>query len=77
MTIDYCTGKLREFLVIFIKQEWLLANFVKGVENRLQSEQYKFGGDCTFHRFLEHPNGISLSTMTIFHAHPRRDKGSN
>ena len=60
-----------EFLVIFIKQEWLLANFVKGVENWLQSDQYKFGADCTFHGFLEHPNDISLSTMTIFHEHPR------
>ena len=59
-----------EFLVIFIKQEWLLANFVKGVENWLQSDQYKFGADCTFHGFLEHPNDISLSTMTIFLEHP-------
>ena len=61
MTIDYCPG-IYQFLVIFIKQEWFLANFVEGVENRLQSEQYKFGADCTFHRFLEYPNNICLST---------------
>ena len=61
MTIDYCPGKL-PISGNFQKKEWLLANFVKGVENRLQSEQYKFGADCTFHRFLEYPNDICLST---------------